>query len=102
MWLKCARLAAGLIPRGTFAGVIPSGHPASSGNAPACRQLSPAANPGGIRRGRAGPPGPPSAGQAVGVRSASARSSSPTDTSRILNFCTFPVTVIGKSLVMRR
>ena len=41
-------------------------------------------------------------GHAVGVRSASPRSSSPMETSRITNFCTFPVTVIGKSSVIRR
>jgi hypothetical protein len=41
-------------------------------------------------------------GHAVGVRSVSPRSSSPMETSRITNFCTFPVTVIGKSSVIRR
>jgi hypothetical protein len=41
------------------------------------------------------------AGQAVRVALAAARPSSPIDVSRILNFCTFPVTVIGKSPVNR-
>jgi hypothetical protein len=56
---------------------------------------------GGLARAliaRAPAPG----GHAVGVRSASPRSSSPMETSRITNFCTFPVTVIGKSSVIRR
>jgi hypothetical protein len=44
----------------------------------------------------------PACGQAVGARSASPRSSSLTETSRMMNFCTLPVTVIGKSSVIRR
>ena len=40
-------------------------------------------------------------GHAVGARPASPRPSSPMETSRILNFCTLPVTVIGKSSVNR-
>jgi hypothetical protein len=41
-------------------------------------------------------------GQAVGVRLTSPRPSSLTETSRMTNFCTFPVTVIGKASVIRR
>ena len=47
---------------------------------------------GPIRRGR---------GQAVGWPAASCRPSSATEVSRILNFCTLPVTVIGKPSVNR-
>ena len=39
--------------------------------------------------------------QAVAVSLAACRPSSVIDTSRILNFCTLPVTVIGNSLVNR-
>ncbi len=58
--------------------------------------------PAGAGRGRPGAPaGPAPAGQAVLARAAACRPSSAMETSRILNFCTFPVTVIGKSLVNR-
>ncbi len=41
------------------------------------------------------------AAQAVRVLLAASRPSSPTEVSRILNFCTLPVTVIGNSWVKR-
>ena len=46
-------------------------------------------------------PGRDAAGQAVSCWSAAVRPSSATEVSRILNFCTLPVTVIGNSSVNR-
>jgi hypothetical protein len=43
-----------------------------------------------------------SSAQAVRVRSAASRPSSATEVSRILNFCTLPVTVMGKASTNRQ
>jgi hypothetical protein len=59
----------------------------------------------GLRWPFARPPGPgrgESGGYAVSVLAAASRPSSLMDASRILNFCTLPVTVIGNSPVIRR